>query len=202
MTPLPEGSGVTTGTLGPQDTTAWAFASNYQRTFSNSLLNEVRVGQTRRTVARTAAQLTTTAGDALDIPAFRRPRSFPTRCRRSNRRLPAARLADKHRVGLQHERLGSRRHAHVGERAPHAEDGTRLALGAAERDPAAVADRLVHVQPSAAICPNVANTGTPFASFLLGQVQTFSIDLQKSQIQERAHFQEYFFQDEWKVSIV
>ena len=48
--------------------------------------------------------------------------------------------------------------------------------------------------------PDVANTGTPLASFLLGQVQTFSIDLQHSQIQERAHFQEYFIQDDWKVS--
>ena len=40
VTPLPDGSGVTTGTLGPQDTTAWAFASNYQHTFSRNLLNE------------------------------------------------------------------------------------------------------------------------------------------------------------------
>src|SRR5262249_40792364 len=32
------------------------------------------------------------------------------------------------------------------------------------------------------------------------QVQTFAIDLQQTQIQERAHFQEYFIQDDWKVS--
>jgi hypothetical protein len=48
--------------------------------------------------------------------------------------------------------------------------------------------------------PGTANTGTPLASFLLGQVQTFSIDLQQSQIQERARFQEYFIQDDWRVS--
>jgi len=48
--------------------------------------------------------------------------------------------------------------------------------------------------------PGVANTGNAFASFLLGQVQTFAIDLQQTDIQERAHFQEYFFQDDWKVS--
>src|SRR5262249_57007605 len=48
--------------------------------------------------------------------------------------------------------------------------------------------------------PGTANTGTPLASFLLGQVQDFSIDLQTSQIQERAHFQEYFVQDDWKMS--
>src|SRR4029453_9716264 len=43
-------------------------------------------------------------------------------------------------------------------------------------------------------------TGNAFASFLLGQVQTFAIDLQQTDIRERAHFQEYFFQDDWKVS--
>ena len=42
VTPLPDGSGVTTGTLGPQDTTSWSFASSYQRTFSDRMLNELR----------------------------------------------------------------------------------------------------------------------------------------------------------------
>jgi hypothetical protein len=49
--------------------------------------------------------------------------------------------------------------------------------------------------------PGTANTGTPFASFLLGQVQQFSIDLQQDQIRNRAHFQEYFVQDDWRLSI-
>jgi hypothetical protein len=48
--------------------------------------------------------------------------------------------------------------------------------------------------------PGVANTGASLASFLLGQVQNFSIDLQQAPIQERARFQEYFIQDAWKVS--
>ena len=60
VTPLPDGSGVTTGgRSGPQDTTAWSFASNYQHTFSANVLNELRIGDTRRTVGRTAAQLAT-----------------------------------------------------------------------------------------------------------------------------------------------
>jgi hypothetical protein len=42
-------------------------------------------------------------------------------------------------------------------------------------------------------------TGSPLASFLLGQVQTFSIDLQQGAIQERARFEEYFVQDDWKL---
>src|SRR5262249_13811629 len=35
---------------------------------------------------------------------------------------------------------------------------------------------------------------------LLGQVQAFSIDLQTLPIRERARFQEYFVQDEWKAT--
>jgi hypothetical protein len=48
--------------------------------------------------------------------------------------------------------------------------------------------------------PGVTGTGNPFASFLLGQVHTFAIAFQQSEIQERARFQEYFIQDDWKVS--
>ncbi len=48
--------------------------------------------------------------------------------------------------------------------------------------------------------PGTPNTGTPLASFLLGQVQLFSIDLQQDQIRNRASFQEYFVQDDWRVS--
>src|SRR6185436_9076731 len=77
VTPLPEGSGVTTGTLGPQDTDAWSFASNYQHTFSASLLNELRIGETRRMVGRIAAELTTAAGSALNIPGIPSNAQFP-----------------------------------------------------------------------------------------------------------------------------
>jgi len=77
VTPLPDGSGVTSGTLGPQDTTAWSFASNYQHTFSSNMLNELRIGDTRRTVGRTAAQLTTSAGSALNIPGIPSTAKFP-----------------------------------------------------------------------------------------------------------------------------
>lgn len=48
--------------------------------------------------------------------------------------------------------------------------------------------------------PGIAGTGTPLASFLLGQVQGFSIDLQERQIRNRAPIQEYFVQDDWKIS--
>ena len=114
-------------------------------------------------------------------------------------RLPAARVADEHAVGLQHQRHRDCRFADLAEGPAHGEDGTRLRW-----------ERLNVVQPPwptgtftfstvGSDLPGVTGTGNPFASFLLGQVQTFAIDFQDAEIQERAHFQEYFIQDDWKV---
>ena len=88
VTAFPDGSGtILAGSVavGPQDTTSWAFASNYQHTFSPNLLNELRLGDTRRAVQRSAVSLSSPAGAALTFPAFRRMRNFPTRCRSSPR---------------------------------------------------------------------------------------------------------------------
>ena len=147
VTPLPDGSGVTTGTLGPQDTTSWAFASNYQRTFSPNLLNELRFGDTRRTVARTAAQLATSRGLGAEHSRHPVVRAVSEHAADvHDRRLSAARIAAEHGDRFQHQRDRGRRHADLGAGPPHGQDRLRLALGAAERDPAAVADRLVHLQ--------------------------------------------------------
>ncbi len=48
--------------------------------------------------------------------------------------------------------------------------------------------------------PGKSGTGIALASFLLGQVNTFSIDLQQNVLRPRAHIQEYFVQDDWKVT--
>src|SRR5258708_18531359 len=46
----------------------------------------------------------------------------------------------------------------------------------------------------------VTNSGNWVASFLLGQVDTFTIDLQESKIRPRDMIEEYFVEDDWKVS--
>jgi hypothetical protein len=45
----------------------------------------------------------------------------------------------------------------------------------------------------------VANTGSALASFLLGQVQSFSIDAQKQPLKPRAAISEFYLQDDWNV---
>ena len=201
VTPLPDGSGVTSGTLGPQDTTAWAFASNYQHTFSANLLNEVRLGDTRRTVGRRAAQLSSSAGDALSIPGIPSTAKFPNT-------LPTFLIGGYQQLGSPIN-TASDFHTSVSEVADSLtwlRGRHTLKMGLDWRW-----ERLNVVQPPSPTgsftfnaigsdLPTVSNTGTPLASFLLGQVQTFSIDLQQGQIKERAHFQEYFLQDDWKIS--
>jgi hypothetical protein len=201
VTPLPEGSGITTGTLGLQDTTAWATATNYQHTFSDRWLNELRVGDTRRAVARTAAQLATAAGAALNIPGIPSTAQFPNT-------LPTFQISGYQQLGSPANTASdfSTSVTEVGDSLSWLKGRHSIKMGADLRW-----ERLNVVQPPSPTGlftftnlfsdqPGVANTGTPLASFLLGQVQTFSIDLQQQQIRNRAHFEEYFIQDEWKVS--
>jgi hypothetical protein len=202
VTPLPDGSGSVTGTLGgPQDTTAWSFASNYQHVFSTNLLNEVRVGDTRRSVGRTAAQLAGAAGASLSIPGIPSTAMFPNT-------LPTFAIAGYQQLGSPTNTASdfSTSVSEVADSLNWVKGRHSLKMGLDWRW-----ERLNVVQPPFPTGnfvfsnlfsdqPGTANTGTPLASFLLGQVQTFSIDLQQSQIQERARFQEYFIQDDWRVS--
>jgi hypothetical protein len=182
VTPLPDGSGAATGTTGPQHIRTRAFAASYL-SVSSTTANELRVGETTREVERRAARL----NGAI---------------------LPTYAIAG-------YQQLGS---------PPNTE--TDFGTGVREvadtltwiRGPHVVKagfdfrwSRLNVLQPPSPAgsyqfstlftdLPGAANTGAPLASFLLGQVQSFSIDLQSQQIRNRAHVQEYFVQDDWRMS--
>src|SRR5438874_3214905 len=201
VTPLPDGSGAASGTLGPQDTSAWSFASNYQHVFSASVLNELRGGDTRRTVARTAAQLSAAAGAALSIPGI------PSSAQFSNT-LPTFLVGG-------YQQLGSPPNTASNFTTSVTEITDALTWTTGRHTLKAGLDwrweRLDVMQPPSPTgsftfnaigsdLPGASTTGTPLASFLLGQVQSFSIDLQQRPIQERARVQEYFVQDDFKAS--
>jgi hypothetical protein len=201
VTPLPEGSGATTGTLGPQRTRSWAFASSYQHTFSDRLLNDLRVGDTRRAVTRSAAELPTSVSAVLNLPGIptnaRFPRTLPTFFISGYQQLGSpANTATEYSTGV----------TQIADTLTWLKGRHTFKLGADLRW-----QRLNVVQPPSPTgsftfsslftdLPGTPNTGTPLASFLLGQVQLFSIDLQQSQIRNRAHFQEYFTQDDWRLT--
>jgi len=187
--------------VGPQDTTGWAFASNYQRTFLTNLLNEVRIGDTRRSVQRAAATLSFVAGAALNIPGIPANAKFPNT-------LPTFAPSGYQQIGSPTSTASdfSTSVSEIGDSLTWLKGRHTMKMGLDWRW-----ERLNVIQPPwptgsftfttvGSDLPNVANTGNAFASFLLGQVQLFAIDLQQTDIQERAHIQEYFIQDDWKVS--
>ena len=198
---LPDGSGVASGTLGPQRTGAASFASRYQRTFSDHVLNELRVGETRRSVRRTAARIEGTIADSLRLPGI------PTSAQFADT-LPTFLVAG-------YQQLGSPPNTASDFSTGVTEVADTLAWAKARHTIKAGADlrwsRLNVIQPPSPTgaftfsslftdLPGASGTGMPLASFLLGQVQQFSIDLQRQPIQNRAHVQEYFVQDDWRPS--
>jgi hypothetical protein len=204
VTAFPDGSGaIQAGSVavGPQDMASWAFASNYQHTFSSNLLNEVRIGDTRRSVQRRAVSLSLPAGAALDIPGIPANAEFPNT-------LPTFAPAGYQQIGSPANTASdfSTSVTQIADSLTWLKGRHTLKLGLDWRW-----ERLNVIQPPwptgsftfttvGSDLPGVAGTGNAFASFLLGQVQTFAIDLQQTDIQARARIQEYFIQDDWKIS--
>jgi hypothetical protein len=198
---FPDGSGAGPGTLGPQVSRSWSFAGSYQRVFGGRVFNELRLGETRRSVRRSAAGLGTSASTALGLPGIPSEARFPET-------LPTFSIAG-------YQQLGSAPNTASDFRTGVTQVTDTLTWVRGRHTFKAGFDlrwaRLDVVQPPSPTGfftftslftdrPGVANTGSPLASFLLGQVQSFSIDLQRDPIQERAHIQEYFVQDDWKVA--
>jgi outer membrane receptor protein involved in Fe transport len=202
VTFLPDGSGATpSGVAGEQTSTSWSFAANFQHASAANVLHELRVGETRRTVGRNAAQLAATAGAALGIPGIPSTAKFPNT-------LPTFLISGYQQLGSPPNTASDFETGvtQIADALTWAKGAHTFKAGLDWRW-----ERLNVVQPPSPTgsftfnnfgsdLPNVAGTGTPLASFLLGQVQLFSIDLQQGAIQERARFQEYFVQDDWKTT--
>ena len=188
VTPLPDGSGLTAGTLGPQDTRRGrlrpAISGRFRARCSTSFVSATRGG--RSAALRPARRH---ASASLGLPGIPANAQFPNT-------LPTFLIGGYQQLGSPPNTASDfatsvtadRQFADVAERAAHLKIGRRPPLGAAERRAAAVADRFVHVQqPVHRPARRRRIPGTPFASFLLGQVQQFSIDLQEEEIRNRAH---------------
>ncbi len=198
VTPLPDGSGITSGTLGPQHTRSWAFASGYQRSFGDHWLTELRVGDTRRSVDRAAVLGAAASFGLAGVPSTAQfPDTLPTFSISGYQQLGSpANTASEFSTGV----------TEVADSVSWLKGRHAIKAGFDFRW-----ERLDVVQPPSPTgafafsslftdLPGVSGTGTPLASFLLGQVQSFSIDLQQQPIRNRARVQEYFVQDDWKVS--
>ena len=199
---LPDGSGnITTGVIGLTDTLGQQVVGSYLHTFSPSTLNDLRFGYTRRSFQRRGVQLNTPPSQSLDLPGIPSNGAF-------NEAVPVFNIAGYQQIGSPSNTNSNFRTdvTELVDMVSHQAGRHAFKFGLDFRW-----ERLDVIQP-----PNptgvfqfsqlftnqsgVQASGDPLASFLLGQVQQFSIDLQNKVIRPRAHIQEYFAQDDWKAT--
>jgi hypothetical protein len=196
VTPLPDGSGsLTSGVIGHAITHGDAFVGDYNWVLSASALNQFRIGYSRRDLNQTSLQ-----NGGITVPGLP-ANSFSSV-------LPIFTVAGLQQIGpttaansnfttsitefLDTFTLIRRRHT--------------IKFGADIRREAL--DILNPPNPTGSFAftttgtnsATVAGSGNALASLLLGQVNAFTIDIQKQVIQPRAHIAEFFIGDDWKVS--
>ncbi len=208
VTPLPDGSGAITGAVigtggvaGLSNVLGQQAVFDETHTFSPRLLNDFRIGYTRRGNTISGALLPGTASSALSIPGIPTNAAF-------NNALPLFTFTGFQQLGPSASTFSQYQTA-----VWQAVDTFLFTRG---RHALKAGIDLRWYQLNAIAPPNptgsfaftttgtnqqgVTNSGNAIASFLLGQVDTFQIDLQENRIRPRDHIDEYFVQDDWKVS--
>ena len=199
---LPDGSGnITTGVIGLTDTLGQQVVGSYTHTFNERTLNNFKFGYTRRSFQRRGVLLNTSPSEDLGIPGIPSNGAF-------DNALPVFSIAGYQQIGAPSNTNSNFRTdvTELTDTISHLVGRHSLKFGFDLRW-----ERLDVIQPPNPTGifqfsqlftnqPGVAGTGDPLASFLLGQVQQFSIDLQDKVIRPRAHIQEYFAQDDWKAT--
>lgn len=196
VTPLPDGSGaLTSGVIGHAITRGDAFAGDYSWTISPTVLNQFRFGYSRRDLDQTSLQ-----DGGITVPGLP-ANSFASV-------LPIFSVAGFQQVGPT-TAANSRFTTSVTEFLDTFTTVKRrhtIKFGADIRREAL--DVLNPPNPTGSFGfsttgtnnTGVAGSGNPLASLLLGQVNAFTIDVQKNVIQPRAHIAEFFIGDDWRVS--
>lgn len=215
VSPLPDFSGAITGsTTGTGNVSGLSHALGQQavlneiHTLGARMLNDARLGYTRRSNVITGATLPTTASAALGIPGI------PTGSAFSNA-LPLFTITGLQQIGSSAS-VFSRYQTGVWEFVDTFQiDAGRHALkfggdlrwyqlnAIAPANPTGAFAFTTTGTDGQGFTPATGDTrpnGNALASFLLGQVDTFSIDLQSSTIRPRDNIQEIFAQDDWRVT--
>ena len=208
VSPLPGGSGAISGSVlgtggvaGLSNVVGQQAVVNETHTFSPRLLNDFRIGYTRRSNNIAGSTLAGTASTALGIPGIPTNAAF-------NNALPLFTF-----TGFQQLGPSASTFAQYQTGVWQLVDSVVFTKGRHQFN--AGADLRLY-QLNTVSPPNptgsfaftttgtdqqgATGTGNAIASFLLGQVDTFQIDLQTSKIRPRDQIEEYFVQDDWKIS--
>ena len=212
ITALPDGSGPTAGAVigtgnvaGLSHVLGQQAVFNETHTFSPRLLNDYRLGYTRRGNGIGGPVLGNTASAALGIPGI------PTNAAFSNA-LPLFTFTGFQQLGPPASTFAQYQTAVwqttdtlVYTRGRHAfKFGLdyrfyQLNTVAPPNPTGSFAFTTTGTDTQTAAATTTTG-GNALASFLLGQVDTFSIDLQTSKLRPRDHIQEYFAQDDWRAT--
>ena len=208
VTPLPDGSGAIAGSVlgtgnvvGLSNVLGQQAVANETHVFSPRLLNDLRLGYTRRGNTIDGTTLGDTASSALGIPGIPTNAAF-------NDALPLFTFTGFQQLGPSASTFSQYQTA-----VWQAVDTVVYTRG---RHAFKAGLDLRWYQLNAVAPPNptgsfaftttgtnqqgVTNSGNSIASFLLGQVDTFQIDLQQGKIRPRDQIEEYFLQDDWKAT--
>jgi len=208
VTPFPDGSGAISGTVigtgnvsGLSSVLGQQAVFNETHTFTPHLVQDLRLGYTRRGNGILGVSLGDTASAALGIPGIPTNAAF-------NNALPLFTF------GGNYQQIGSSASTFAQYQTGVWQMVDTLLWTRGKHAIKAGLDfrwyQLNTISPSNPTGSFLFSTtgtdslaaagGDAFASFLLGQVDTFSIDLQQSKIRPRDQIQEFFVQDDWNVS--
>ncbi|MDQ2747514.1 MAG: TonB-dependent receptor [Acidobacteriota bacterium] len=208
VAPLPDGSGaIANGAIGTTDTNANALVLNYTQTFAADKINELRFGYTARKVKRrSTAPIGTDTAVLRGLPAAAQfTDTLPTYAIAGFQQLGSApntvtdfstnvtEIYDavsfvKNRNSFKFG--GDFRREHLNVIQPPSPTGNYVFSSVLSNSQGAIGT------PSGL----ASITGNALASFLLGQVQTFTVDLQPNEIRPRSKFLELFAQNDVRVN--
>lgn len=208
VTPFPDGSGAITGAVigtggvsGLSNITGQQAVFSETHTFSDRVVNDLRFGYTRRGNISTGTSLSTTASSALGIPGIPTNAAF-------NNALPLFTFTGFQQLGSSASTSAQFRTA-VWELV----DGVSYARGSHTLKGGVdfrwyQLDSVAPPNPTGSFAftvtgtnqQGVTGTGNAFAGFLLGQVDTFQIDLQQKVLRPRDQIEEFYLQDDWRAT--
>lgn len=210
VTPFPDGSGLISGSiLGTGNVTSLTnilgqqIVLNETHTFSPRVLNEVRLGYTRRGNSQLGVTVDGTAGSSLGIPGIPTNAAFnnalPLFTFTGLQQLGSVVSASSHYQTAVGELVDTIVWTHGAHSFKAGMDLRRYELNAIS-PPNPTGSFAFTTTGTNNGSAGTASGGNAFASFLLGQVDTFSIDLQQKTIRPRDYIHEFFVQDDYRVT--
>ena len=177
---------------------------NETHTFTPRLLNDARLGYTRRGNSSLGQQLTGAAGATLGIPNIPIGSGYadtmPQFTFTGFQQLGSASSATGRYQTSVSELVDTLVWTHAAHAFKFGADLRRYELNAFAPPNPTGSFQFTTTGTDLQSAAGSATGGNAFASFLLGQVDTFNIDLQRRTIRPRDYIHEFFAQDDWRVN--